>query len=161
MKRIFLILLLFFLLSTGHVSAIEPVAVPVFTVQSMSDTPVGSAQISQDPRWILLYLTDGCRHCDDILRILEVFQGPSLSGRVVIVVGGGAPEDIIALIDAREKIASLGWYTDPDWSVYKTLPISGTPVVLGIREGVIEWSLAGTPWDVKTMRSVLLDWINY
>ncbi len=127
----------------------------------MSGTPVGSAQLSQAPRWILLYLTADCRVCDDILRTLEVFQDPPLSGRVVIVVGGGAPEGIIALIGAREKIAFLGWYADPDWSAYKALPISGTPIVFGIREGIIEWSLDGPPWDDTTINSILRDWVDY
>ncbi len=161
MKRIFLFMSVFFLILTSHASAIEPVAVPAFTVQSMSDIPVGSDQLSQSPRWILVYLTDDCRNCDEILHTLEAYRNPPLSGRLAVIVGGGTPETISALIGPREKIASLRWYTDPDWQAYQALSISGTPVAFGIRDGIIEWSLAGTPWDQKTARSILTEWVNY
>lgn len=156
-------LTLFFLmlLRGGIAYAIEPVALPAFTVQNMTNAPVQGDQLSQAPRWLLIYLPADCRHCDDILHALEPFQKPPLSNRVVVVAGGGTPEAIRGLIGPREKIASLGWYTDPEWQAYQMLHISGMPMIFGIRDGVIEWSLSGIPWDDKTMRSILLDWVNY
>ncbi len=161
MKRIFLFMSVFFLILTSHASAIEPVAVPAFTVQSMSDIPVGSDQLSQAPRWILVYLTDDCRNCDEILHTLEAYRNPPISGRIAIIVGGGTTEKIHKLVGPREKLLSINWYADPDWQAYQALSISGTPVSFGIRDGVIEWSLAGTPSDKKTTDSILTDWVKY
>jgi hypothetical protein len=134
---------------------------PSFTVQSLDGATVRSEDFLINSKWILLYLTRDCNHCDELLKSLEVFQDPLMSKRLIIVVGGGDAKAIQRLIDPPEKITLLGWYSDPDWQHYETFPISATPIVLGVENGIIHWSFIGKPWERRTMQSILGSWINY
>jgi hypothetical protein len=161
MKRAILVLICFLLFTANHVSAIEPVDMSSFTVKSIDGSVIRSEEFLINARWVLLYLMRDCSYCDGILQTLELFQDPLISKRLIILVGGGDAEAMRMLIGPREKIASLGWYIDPDWAAYETLPISATPVAFGIENGIIRWSFAGTPWNKQTVQSILGSWINY
>ncbi len=151
---------LFLLLSPFTAHAVEPVAIPSFTVSDMDGASVQSGQLTSDAKWVIVYLAGDCKHCNNLLKTLEVFKDPALSNRVVVIVGGSSTDGIQSMIGPREKLMSLRWYSDPDWQAYSALAISGTPLVLGIQRGIIEWTMAGTPWDLETTRSVLMNWVR-
>ena len=50
------------------------------------------------------------------------------------------------------------WYADPDGAARRALRLTGVPVVLGLRDRSIQWTLSGGVADHRTLRSILGSW---
>jgi hypothetical protein len=73
------------------------------------------------------------------------------------VVGGDAAS-AKALGDEFPGLKAAAWYADVRGDAFRALHLSGVPVVMGMQESGIEWSLSGVVPDRKTLPSVLSSW---
>jgi hypothetical protein len=77
-----------------------------------------------------------------------------------VVIVGGSLDDLKSTQSKYPDLSEASWYADTDKSAYAQLQLHGAPVVLGVRQQTIQWSLNGVLPDTNVSRSVLNTWVN-
>lgn len=153
--------LLAILLGAGSTEAVAQTPLPGFRVVRPDGTAVSSAQLAPGDQWLLIYLAPGCPSCDRLLAALKDWQSPALLERAVIVVGGQAPtaQSYIQRTEPSE-VSSIAWYADAGNEAWTALRLTGTPVLVGVRKGVVEWAVSGVLNDPAALESVVKTWVG-
>jgi len=139
--------------------AVEPVVLPGFQVTSVDGSAVKSADLRGKGSWLLIYVQSRSQFSDSLLSVLKREQYPNLAQNAVIIIGGSVDE----LRIMRSKYPDLdqaAWYADPTKDAFTQLKLHGIPVVLGIKERTIAWSLNGVLADAKISKSILNTWLQ-
>jgi hypothetical protein len=110
-------------------------------------------------RWLLIYLQQGCAACDTLVQLLAD-EHASLEGRIAIVIGGVNAADAAKLAGNFPTLAAARWYADQSNALARALPAAGVPVVYGLRENMVEWSLNGVVPDAASYKTTLLSWVG-
>ena len=143
-------------------AAIEKRAMPAFTVTRLDGALVDSRQLTAETQYVLLYVTPDCRPCDRLLALIRSANSPQFTSRVVVIVSGETTAG--AGYVSRQIPAEAGpltWYADTDGGGYRALRLSGIPVLVGVKDGHVMWSVAGVLNDAATVESVIRTWVTY
>jgi len=54
----------------------------------------------------------------------------------------------------------LTWYADPERVAATALELSGAPVLIGVRNGAVEWQVGGVLNDPAALESVVRSWVE-
>jgi hypothetical protein len=149
-------------LATVALAAMEQRPLPAFTVASAVGTPTSSAALSTEPRWILIYVSPGCRSCDRLLGSLKDWQSPQLTSRTVVIVR--SPKAGSAAYVAEHmpaEAAGVAWFADHQDQAWQALDLKGSPVLIGVDRGEIKWTISGVLNDPKALESVVRTWVEY
>lgn len=142
--------------------AIEQRPLPAFQVLSLDGTTVDSAQLSAVERWLLIYVTPECSPCDRLLQALKAWRTPQLVERIVLIVGADAvPARAWVQDQLPAEISGVAWFADERGEAVQALRLQGAPVLLGIRQGRIEWEISGVLNDPNALASVVQTWVEY
>ena len=143
-----------------HASQQRPL--PAFEVVAPDGAVVSGQQLSAEQRWLVLYVTPGCRSCDQILGSLKEWHTSQLASRLVIVVRASS-EQTAEYIGSRlpAEASDVRWYADVNGGAWQALAISGTPVLLGVDAGEIKWVIGGVLNDPKALEPVVRSWVEY
>ena len=146
---------------TAAVAAAQQRAVPEFIVRNSADQEVASSVMSAQPKWLLVYVTPDCRPCNALMRSLPKWQSVELMVRVVLVVAGKYA-DAKAWVEKSlpPEMHTLTWYVDPDRRAAKALELTGAPVLIGVRDGHLEWQLGGVLNSPAALESVVRSWVE-
>ena len=155
--RIIIVATLFILASFAL--AVEPVPLPSFQLTSADGQTVKSADLPSRGNWVIIYVQSKSQFSDTLLKLLKREQYPNLEQHAVIIIGGSV-DDLKSTQTKYPDLAAASWYADTDKNAYTQLKLHGAPVVLGIRQQTIQWSLNGVLPDTNVSRSVLNSWIN-
>jgi hypothetical protein len=52
------------------------------------------------------------------------------------------------------------WYADEQAEAWQALRLGGTPMLVGIRDGRVEWTLSGTVSDPESLDGLLSSWLG-
>lgn len=150
------------IVATASLAASERRPLPAFSVTSAAGIAVGSATLSGQPRWVLIYVSPGCRSCDRLLQSLKEWHSPQLTSRTVVIVRG-ASLDAAAYIAERmpPESAATAWYADEGSEAWQALSLKGTPVLIGVDRGEINWTIGGVLNDPGALESVVRKWVEY
>ena len=118
-----------------------------------------SAEMPGDGKWLLIYVQRNCRPCDRLLNLVKQDEHPELVWRMVII-NGGARAGATAMRDKRADIADAQWYADESRKAWTALRMTGAPVVFGVRDKTIQWSLSGMLKSDAEVKSVLSSWAS-
>jgi hypothetical protein len=91
--------------------------------------------------------------------LLKKDQYPTLAQHAVIIVGGSVDELKTAQTRFPE-LSSATWYADPNKSAFSLMKLTGAPMILGIKQQTISWSLSGILSDVNVAKSILNTWME-
>jgi hypothetical protein len=141
------------------IHAMEMKALPDFGITTLAGAPLRSGVISGESRWLLIYIRPDCPQCRDLMTFLAQGQPATLSQRTVIVLGGGTARGI-AFSERYPKLSGFAWYLDPDLEGWERLGLTGTPVTIGIENGIMRWSLQGLPGERPRWQSIIGDWVK-
>ena len=146
---------------TAVVASAQDRAVPEFIVRNSADHEVASSVMSVQPKWLLVYVSPDCRPCNALMRALPKWQTAELMVRAVLVVAGKQP-DAKAWIEKSlpPEMHTLTWYVDPDRRAAKALELTGAPVLIGVRNGQLEWQLGGVLNNPAALESVVRSWVE-
>ena len=100
-----------------------------------------------------------CRPCESIINVATPERHPGLADRLAVVVAGASARDLQALAARFPNLPESAWYADTDRTMFSRLRLSGVPVVIGLRDRMIEWGLSGVLPDAAAVESVLASWI--
>jgi hypothetical protein len=143
----------------GSLSAERRRALPELNLTTLQGAIVGRDSIKQSGPFLILYVTPDCQACDTVLTALAGAKPPLPSGRIVVVVADGQT----GAKDLRGRYPALDlsqWLMDPSREGFRTLGLSGTPTVLGVRDDTIEWRLSGAAIKGARLRSVFESWLT-
>jgi len=138
---------------------IQPVPLPSLLLTSAAGQTVKSADLPSQGNWVLIYIQPKSQFSDNLLRLMKRDLYPNLEQHAVIIVGGSV-DDLKSTQSKYPDLSQASWYADTDKSAYTQLQLHGAPVVLGLRQQTIEWSLNGVLPDSNVSRSVLNTWVN-
>jgi len=136
-------------------------ALPAFEVQAPSGQAVASSALAPQEKWLLIYVSSGCRACETLVRALPKWQSAALLGRTVLVVGG-APEAAAAWVQrlVTPELPTMLWYGDASREAEQALALSGAPVLIGVQKGEVEWQLSGVLNSPAALESVIRSWVE-
>jgi hypothetical protein len=144
------------------VGAIEKRVLPPFTVTRPDGTAIDSRHLTGEPQYVVLYVRPDCRPCDRLLSLVRSANSPQFTSRVVVIVNGQTAAG--AAYVGRHIPADAGpvtWYADTDGAGYTALRLTGTPELIGVKDGQMMWSVAGVLNDAATVESVVRTWVTY
>ena len=139
--------------------AVEPVPLPNFQLTTGDGQTVKTADLPAKGNWLLIYVQPKSQFSDNLLKLLKREQYPNLEQNAVIIVGG-AVDDMKAMQSKYTELSLAAWYADTAKNAFTQLKLHGVPVVLGIKQQTIQWSLNGVLPDTNVSKSVLNSWIN-
>jgi hypothetical protein len=142
--------------------AIEERPLPAFSVTRVDGAAVASTDLIAAPQYVLMYLAPNCRPCDSLLALARDAQTPQFASRTVVLVRADAKGagDYVAQHTPADA-GPVTWYADANDQAFKALRLTGTPVLIGVRQGRVIWSISGVLNDASTVQSVVRTWVTY
>jgi len=147
-----------FLLSITAV-AVDPVPLPDIQLTAADGTAVKSSALPTTGNWLIIYIQPRNQFSDNLLRLFKKDQYPTLAQHAVIIVGGSV--DNLKTAQTRfPELAQATWYADTNKSAFTLMKLTGAPMILGIKQRTITWSLSGILSDVNVAKSILNTWVE-
>ena len=116
-----------------------------------------SAELPSDGKWLLVYVQANCRPCDRLLNLVKQDEHPELPWKMVII-AGGARAVASGMRQKRADLDGAQWYADESRQAWVSLRMSGAPMVFGVRDKTIQWSLSGVLKSDGDVKSILASW---
>jgi hypothetical protein len=145
---------------TRAAAAAQDRPLPDFLVQDPDGHDIASSVMAAQAKWLLIYVTPDCRPCNTLLRAMPRWRANGLSSRVVLVVSGPRPAAKQWVEKMLAPELQLTWYADPDRAAARALELSGAPVLIGVRNGAVEWQVGGVLNDPAALESVVRSWVE-
>lgn len=140
-------------------AAIDPFPLPAIQLTSVDNLPVQNSDLPSKGNWLLIYVQPNSQFSDNLLKLFKREQYPGLEQHAIIIVGGTVDD----LKNSKAKYAELSqatWYADTTKNAFTQLKLHGVPVVLGIKQQTVEWSLNGVLPDTNVSKSIVNTWIQ-
>jgi hypothetical protein len=151
------------LLVAGTAEAIEQKPLPPFRLLAPDGaTLVPSNELQGGDQWLLVYVSPGCPSCDLLLAALKGWQSASLIQHTIVVVGAqttAAAQQYMQRMLPPE-VGAVQWYADVQAEAWTALQLTGTPVLVGVRKGMIQWAISGVLNDPGALESVVKTWVG-
>jgi hypothetical protein len=138
-------------------AAKKPALFPDFSLTALDGKSVKSNQLHLPNRWLLIYVSANSAHSDTVLNVLKE-ERPSSLGQIIVVVGGVPVNDVRTMAQQYPHLASVTWYADTKKLAFKAMELVAIPVVLGVKEDTVQWSLTGTLANPDRLKSILKTW---
>jgi Peroxiredoxin len=139
--------------------ALDPVPLPDLQLTSIDNQPVKTTALPSKGNWVLVYVQPRSQFSDNLLKLFKREQYPGLEQHAVIIVGGSI-DDLKSVKSRYAELDQATWYADTTKNVFTQLKLHGVPVVLGVKQQTIEWSLNGVLSDVSVAKSIVNSWIQ-
>jgi hypothetical protein len=140
-------------------AAIEPVPLPDIQLTAADGSTVKSSALPTTGNWLIIYIQPRNQFSDNLLRLLKKDQYPTLASHAVIIVGGST-DDLKTAQSRFPDLAAATWYADTNRSAFSLMKLTGAPMILGIKQRTISWSLSGVLSDVNVAKSILNTWLE-
>ena|SRR5947209_12322108 len=140
-------------------AAVEPVPLPALQLTSVDGQPIKNSDLPSKGNWLLIYVQPKSQFSDNLLKLFKREQYPGLEQHMILVVGGSV-DDLKATKSRYAELDQATWYADTNKDAFTQLKLHGVPVVLGVKQQTIEWSLNGVLSDVNVAKSIVNTWIQ-
>jgi hypothetical protein len=145
--------------AAGVAIAVERMPLPAFTLTRGDGTMVASDRLVQQGGWALIYVAPQCVPCQAVLRSIDRAEQPALGRRLVIVVAGVSLADLLQEAARYPDLSDATWLADPSNAIPQSIGQGGAPTIVGMRDKMIEWSVAGVLTDAADVKSILVNWL--
>jgi hypothetical protein len=140
-------------------AAVEPVPLPDIQLTAADGATIKSTALPSQGNWLMIYIQPRNQFSDNLLRLFKKDQYPTLAQHAVIIVGGSV--DDLKNAQARfPELALATWYADTNRSAFGLMKLTGAPMILGIKQRTIAWSLSGILADVNVAKSIVNTWLQ-
>lgn len=150
------------IVATASLAAYERRPLPAFAVTSPAGVALPGTTLSTQPRWVLMYVSPGCRSCDRLLQSLKDWQSPQITSRTVVIVRGTSLEAAAYIAEhLPPESGAVAWYADEGSQAWQALGLKSTPALIGVERGEIDWTIGGVLNDPKALELVIRKWVEY
>ncbi len=142
--------------------ASEKRPLPVVAVTAADGTQVSLPSLAADGPWLLIYVSTASTPSARLVSALREWHGevPSIGTRTVLLFAEPMAE-AQRFVDGRgDDMPPVRWVADTGGAAAAALRLTGSPVIIGVSDGRIEWSLSGVPNDPKTFQQALTGWVQ-
>jgi hypothetical protein len=139
--------------------AVDPVPLPDMQLTSIDNQPIKTTDLPSKGNWVLVYVQPKSQFSDNLLKLFKREQYPGLEQHAIIIVGGSV-DDLKSVKSKYAELDQATWYADTTKNAFTQLKLHGVPVVLGVKQQTIEWSLNGVLSDVSVAKSIVNSWIQ-
>jgi hypothetical protein len=143
----------------GLAAAMDPMPLPDLQLTSIDNQPIKTSDLPAKGNWLLIYVQPRSQFSDNLLRLFKREQYPGLELHAIIVVGGSM-DDLKAMKAKYPELTAATWYADTAKTAFTQLKLHGVPVVLGVKQQTIQWSLNGVLSDVNVSKSIVNTWVQ-
>jgi hypothetical protein len=143
----------------GLATALDPVPLPDLQLTSIDNQPIKTTDLPAQGNWLLIYVQPKSQFSDNLLRLFKREQYPALEQHAIIVVGGSL-DDLKAMKAKYIELSQATWYADTTKDAFTKLKLHGVPVVLGVKQQNIQWSLNGVLSDINVSKSIVNTWVQ-
>jgi hypothetical protein len=140
-------------------AAVDPVTLPDLQLTSVDNQPIKTADLPSKGNWLLIYVQPKSQYSDNLLKLFKREQYPGLEQHAVIIVGGSL-DDMKAMKSRYSELDQAAWYADTAKGAFALLKLHGVPVIVGVKQQTIEWSLNGVLSDINVAKSIVNTWIQ-
>lgn len=160
--KAFVLLALACVLTATQAEAAEKRFLPPLTLVRATGETVTTAALSSEPQWLLIYVTPGAPAADRLIEAMKAWEFGTGLRKVVFVVDARSPETAAwagRLFPQTEESLPPRFF-DPTGDARTALRVTGTPTLMGIKDGQIAWGLAGVLNDPAALEPVIRNWIR-
>ncbi len=135
---------------------------PSFSVTSRDGQPTVSSALVRSSNWLLLYRTENCLPCDRLMNVLAASNNAALlhGAGMVVVIAGTTQQNIDKVRLGFPNLSDATWFADPQAEGLKALKAEGTPTLMALHGGRIEWTTSGNLGNPTTVESLAASWLQ-
>ena len=131
---------------------------PSLSLTTLDGAVVAQETLARPGQWLLVYLLPQSAACRALVGQLEPLA-TSGGARIVVIAGPDAAQ-AKALVQAHPALASATVFLDPSNVSFQAMGLKGVPMVFGMRDTTIQWTLGGTLSDARKLESILGTWLQ-
>ena len=134
-------------------------ALPAFDVVSPQGAVVHSAGLSNQSRWLIVYVAPACAPCDRLLAMLAASPATLATARLVVVIGANVTA---AGRYAAEHLSGLpvSWYADVSGEGRRSLGLQQPVALVAVENGQRQWTVSGVLNDPRALETVIRTWVE-
>lgn len=138
-------------------AAADKKPVPSVVLQGGDGNLLELSLVAAEGQWLLIYLAPDSPASGRLLQAMRRWQLGAMD-HVLVMVGGeqAAAREFVA---ADHQLPGVRFALDPRREAWQALQLSGVPTVVGVRNNLQEWRLAGVLNDPEALRTVLTSWL--
>jgi hypothetical protein len=140
--------------------AIAPTPLPAFSVQALDGSTVSTTTWPLKGKSLLIYVRGNCRACAALLGHLNKKDYPELAAHATIIVAGAGVSEVKAWSQLYPDLSAATWYADPLKAAGTALHMQGAPVILGLKDNIVQWALSGEMGQGTQQQSALNTWVR-
>lgn len=129
---------------------------PKVELVAADGSTVASDRVARAGTWIVVYVSADCAACDPVLT--SVTRLGEAAARTVVVVAGDA-QALSKVTAAYTTLADVTWLADPSQALAVPLRAQSVPIIVGMRDRTIEWTIAGVLANQAEIGTVLASWL--
>jgi hypothetical protein len=144
------------------VVASEKRPLPDVAVTASDGSRVPLPALGSDGAWLLIYVGTASTPSARLVAALKEWQGevPEIGRRVVLLFPGPVDE-ARRFVEARgDDMPAVRWVVDADGTAAAALRVTGTPTIIGVADGRIEWVLSGVLNEPTTFQRAITGWVQ-
>ena len=141
----------------GRAGAADQNAMPAFNLVSPAGVPVASSGLSNEVRWVLIYVSTACGSCDRLLSALDQWRPTLAPGRIVIVIRGSR-ESAQGYATRHGDAAGMPWFADAEQTGARALGLDHEPALIAIENGRVAWTVTGVLNDPQAVEPIIRNW---
>lgn len=143
----------------GLARAAEKQPLPQSLVQTRDGAPVTLDQSTGPESRVFIYVLPGSAVSTRLIAALSAWQ-LAAPERVSIVVGGEKAAAAAFAAAEHGLPSGVQWLLDPDRTFWTDLQVTGVPTLFGVRNGLVEWRLAGVLNEPTALKGVITSWVS-
>lgn len=144
------------------VVASEKRPLPDVAVTAADGSRVSLPALTAEGHWLVMVVATDSTPSARLVSALKEWQAevPHLADRAVLVFTGPGDRTQQFVAARGDEMPAARWFVDADGSAATALRVTGTPAIIGVADGRIEWVLAGVLNDPKTFQKALTGWVG-
>ncbi|WP_291983731.1 hypothetical protein [Luteitalea sp.] len=144
----------------ARVTTQAPASLPSLTVATTAGLPQTTDALVRAGAWVMVVSPGSCPPCGALFTTLDTAVPSSEMSRVVIALSGGTPAQVLAVQPRHVHLGRAEWVLDPSRLLLPALGVSGSPLLVGLRDDRIHWMRSAAGMSEAQLRAVLSSWIR-
>jgi hypothetical protein len=151
MKRNVLFLTVFLVTMQLTQHGLTNQTLPDFTLLSETNQPIKIKSLISEGKSLIIYVLPESLPAQHLINFLQNPSNALIKNRSILITGG---------LPKSDSIGKITTYRDFEEQAVNALNVTGSPTILGIQNGTIEWTLSGILNNPETLENIINSWFK-